>query len=81
MISSAKWFYGLGCIVLFLGLVWMFLPHAFHDEVLSNIGEEHESTHFTHTLQGAIVAIIGLIVLILSNRKMNALSKGKRRVA
>jgi len=63
-----KLFYHFGTAVLFLGLLWMFLPHAAHAMVLH---EESES-HITHTLQGVVVVIVGLAIMIVTERKIKA---------
>jgi hypothetical protein len=67
--KTAKILYGIGCVVLFLGLLWMFLPHAYHGAILQE-DEERETSHLFHTLEGAIGAVLGLIILIVSNRSL-----------
>ncbi len=52
----------------------MFLPHTYHNEVL----KEDESSHLLHTFEGAVVAVLGVIVLIASNRAMKR-SQAKKR--
>ena len=59
-----------GIIFLFLGLLWMFLPHAVHDKLIEEVGK-NESSHFTHTLEGAVVAALGAVLLIVEERKAN----------
>lgn len=58
--------YTLGCILLFLGMLWMFLPHAAHEQLTQNT-----SSHLLHTLQGAIVAVTGVIFLVAYQHKTN----------
>jgi len=64
-----KIIYFLGAIILFLGLIWAFLPHAFHDEILTG-GELEGESHLIHTLQGIVVAIVGIGILVFSNKKL-----------
>jgi nitrate reductase gamma subunit len=71
--SQAKILYALGCIILFLGLLWMFLPHAYHSSIL----QEDETSHLFHTFEGAIGALLGLIILIASSRHMKKENKTK----
>lgn len=47
----------------------MFLPHAVHDELIEEAGHESEDSHFTHTLQGAVVAALGAALLIVEERR------------
>ena len=51
--------------MLFIGLLWMFLPHAYHQKVLS---EEEEVEHLIHIFQGLIFVGIGLVIIIFSNK-------------
>ena len=68
-----KIIYLIGSIILFLGLFWMLLPHANHAEIISSISSEIEETsHFLHTLEGLTLTILGLIIMIYSNRKINS---------
>ena len=67
--SKEKILYAFGCIVLFLGLLWMFLPHAYHSILLQE-DEEHETSHLFHTLEGACGAVLGLIILVASNKSL-----------
>ena len=56
--------YIIGSIILFLGLFWMFLPHAYHAEIVSLRESEDLSSHLIHTFQGLLVALIGLTLMI-----------------
>ena len=58
--------YALGCIILFLGLLWMFIPHTYHNEVLQG----DESSHLTHTFEGALATVLGLVILVVSNKSL-----------
>ena len=60
--------YNFGALLLFLGLLWTFLPHAAHGLILHEVEAESES-HLTHMIQGMGVAIAGLAVMFMANRK------------
>ena len=55
--------YFVGSVILFLGLLWMFLPHAFHNVIT----EEDETEHYVHLIQGLIITILGLFIMIITN--------------
>ena len=59
-----KKLYIFGSILLFLGLLWMFLPHAVH----TSLTREKEITHIFHTLEGFAVVVIGLGIMIYAQR-------------
>ncbi len=59
-----KFLYLIGSIILFLGLFWMFLPHAYHAEIVSLTESENLSSHLIHTLQGLLATLIGLFIMI-----------------
>lgn len=61
-----KILYYVGATILFLGFLWMFLPHAAHDKLLLN-----HNSHVLHTLQGAGIVIIGIIIMVFSNNKVS----------
>ncbi|MBI2148894.1 hypothetical protein HYU23_04390 [Candidatus Woesearchaeota archaeon] len=58
--------YNVGALILFIGLLWMFLPHAFHERLISQI---EETSHIIHIFQGVIISIVGIFVMVLSNKK------------
>jgi len=58
--------YWLGAITTFAGVVWMFLPHAYHAKIL---GSEDLTEHYIHIFQGALFTIIGLVFLVWNDRK------------
>lgn len=69
-------------VLLFVGLLWLFLPHAFHnsiEHVVSGEGEDHDeivvqgisdhdAPHYVHLIEGMILVLAGLGCAILSNR-------------
>jgi len=59
--------YTIGCIILFIGLFWILLPHAYHDLITN----EDETAHSTHLVQGAILTLTGLALLIYTTREQN----------
>jgi len=59
--------YTFGCIILFIGLFWIMLPHAYHD-ILAN---EDETPHYTHLIQGVFFTLLGLTLLIYTTREQN----------
>ena len=56
----------IGTVILFLGILFAFLPHAWHSAILE---EEVETSHFTHTIYGIAAAIVGLGILIWDKKK------------
>ncbi len=56
--------YLLGTLLLFLSLLWLFLPHTAHEVITEN----HEESHLFHTVQGIGVVIASLFLMVLSNR-------------
>jgi len=70
-----KTIYYIGAVLLFIGLLWVFLPHASHAQVtetLTGHGEEEEETeHYIHLLQGLIAIIAGLILMFYTEDRTN----------
>jgi len=66
-----KLVYVIGGIILFLGMLWMFLPHTAHEALTHEVNE----SHLTHTIQGAIVILIGLFILQYSSKKQKLQKK------
>ena len=57
--------YFLGSILVFIGLFWMLLPHALHEQIIVEIDEEGLGiSHYIHLLEGLIPTILGLILMI-----------------
>ena len=54
-----------GTILLFIGFLLAFLPHAFH----AKIGLS-EQTHLKHVITGMILVIIALAILIYNNKAL-----------
>ena len=63
----SKMLYVLGTLFLFLGLLWMFLPHAIHGQVF----KEEETEHLFHILEGAVISVLGLALMIRSKKKIS----------
>lgn len=63
-----NWKYWLGCIILFLGLLWLLLPHAYHHTVSDAIGIDDE-IHWLHILEGVIGTLLGLWLVVISQPK------------
>ena len=63
---NLKLLYAAGTVLLFLGLFWMFLPHAAHELI---IDQEEETEHYVHLLQGAIMTVFALVVMVISSKK------------
>ncbi len=55
----------IGTILLFIGFLLAFLPHAFH----ARIGLS-EQTHLRHVITGMILVIAGLGILIYNNKAL-----------
>ena len=64
--SKLKVIYYTGAIIIFLGLLWMLLPHVYHKAIT----DEKETSHLFHTIQGALAALIGISVLIITESLM-----------
>ena len=62
-----KILYTVGTVLLFLGLLWMFLPHASHALILN---EKEETSHFLHIFEGLIAVVIGVTILIKTEKKI-----------
>ncbi len=59
-------FDAIGIILLAVGFFLAFLPHVAHSLVL---GPE-SGNHLSHVIIGMLLVVIGLVVLIVCNRKM-----------
>lgn len=70
--------YNLGALILFLGLLWMFLPHATHESILDQV-EQEGASHLSHTIHGAIAAVIGLVIMGIANHIQDKNNKKKKR--
>ena len=68
-----KFLYPLGCLLLFLGLLWLFLPHAAHEKVTG----EAETLHIEHLFQGIILTLAGLALILIHNNKEAKAQKSK----
>ena len=74
-----KIIYVIGSFLLFVGLLWMLLPHSFHEEVISHVDEDSlDISHTLHILQGLIPAILGLILMIYAEKKLKITAKKLR---
>lgn len=62
--------YFLGCIFLFFGLFWTFLPHIYHEQISEKIDNSLETSHLIHILEGLILTILGILSIEYSNRKL-----------
>jgi nitrate reductase gamma subunit len=56
-----------GVLVLFLGLSWMFLPHATHVAI---IDDEESEEHIIHVIEGGIAALAGVGLIEFENRRL-----------
>ncbi len=63
-----KTIYFLGCIFLFIGLIWLFLPHFAHSHIEKEINNNDESTHFENIIYGLIGTLTGLFLITISNK-------------
>lgn len=61
-------------LILFIGLVIAFLPHATHIEI--GLAEE---SHLEHIIQGFGTAIIALLILIWNNNSLKSSNKIKNK--
>ena len=55
-------FYFLGSLILFTGLLWMMLPHAYHNKITI------QKNHLLHIIQGIIISVIGIITIIITRK-------------
>lgn len=60
-------------ILLFIGLLWMMLPHAFHEAALEDVHEE--TSHYTHLIQGLSLTIAGLSIMNYCDKKQTGTQK------
>lgn len=66
----SKTIYWICTVVLFLGLLWMFLPHAAHNAIVFEIEHEEEETeHYEHVIQGLIPTLLALAGMIWNEKK------------
>jgi len=54
-----------GIIILGVGLIWLLIPHAFHERVADS------STHFSHTVAGFVISLFGVLILLWDERKIS----------
>ena len=72
--KQARIFYLVGAILLFIGLFWLFLPHAYHEQIT----EEHETSHITHMIEGIIITLIATLILILADNNLEKYKNSKK---
>ena len=65
-----KGVYWIGCIFLFFGLLWSFLPHVYHEKVSHAIDKDLSTPHAIHIIEGVIPLLIGLGLIISANKKL-----------
>lgn len=66
-----KVIYYIGCFLLFIGLFWILLPHAYHNQIISEVeGQESDIDHFYHILQGLLPTLLGLVLMISTEQKI-----------
>jgi nitrate reductase gamma subunit len=56
----------IGILLLFIGFVLAFLPHAFH----ASIGLNDSVSHTKHVITGLILVVLALAVLIYNNQAL-----------
>lgn len=61
----------IGTILLFIGFVLAFLPHAFH----AKIGLNDNITHIKHVIYGIGLILISLTILVWNNKALNILKQ------
>lgn len=64
MKSKILTMFNTGAVILFIGFLWIFLPHAAHAEITNNL----EENHLFHIFEGLVIALTGLTLMVLSNR-------------
>lgn len=75
-----KLIYLTGSILVFIGLFWALLPHAFHEQTIAEINEEGLGiSHYIHLLEGIISTILGLILMQYSDQKIKLSYKKKTK--
>lgn len=60
-----KTLFGVGTVILFIGFFFAFLPHTAH----TSIGLGSETSHVKHVIIGSILILIGIVILILTEKK------------
>ena len=61
-----KQLYYFGIFLLFIGLLWMFLPHILHEQVINS---EEEKEHIIHIFQGVLIVILGLLIMVKNKKR------------
>lgn len=56
--------YNVGILVLFVGLLWMFLPHTAHAQILL----EESGEHYIHLVEGVVITVLGIGILWWSSQ-------------
>ena len=59
----------LATMLLFIGFVLAFLPHAAH----TAIGLDDQTSHIKHVIYGILMVITGLAILIYNNKALKML--------
>ena len=54
-----------GIIILFIGFVFAFLPHVYHQKFGFS-----ESSHLIHVIYGMVLVIVALAILIYNNKAL-----------
>jgi hypothetical protein len=70
--------YFIGCIVLFLGLLWSFLPHVYHEQVNEALDTGFSVSHAIHIAQGVAGILLGLILIYYANTRLKPKPLKKR---
>lgn len=65
-----KGIYWIGCVFLFFGLLWSFLPHIYHEKVSHTLDKGLSVPHIIHIIEGVTLISLGLMLIILANRKL-----------
>ena len=65
--SKKKLIDAFATLLLFIGFVLAFLPHAFH----SRIGLGDDTSHLKHVISGIVIVIFALGILIYNNDALN----------
>ncbi|MBI2670401.1 hypothetical protein HYX18_00245 [Candidatus Woesearchaeota archaeon] len=59
---------------MFIGILWMMLPHAYHERLIN----ESDSNHVFHIIQGLITTLIGLSIMLCNNKLSNKIEKNNK---
>jgi nitrate reductase gamma subunit len=62
--NQKKIMYWTATLILFVGMLMAFLPHAAHER----LGVENGEDHIVHVINGSILIVFGLALLVINSK-------------